>query len=189
VNRITVMCRRASRHAAERKEAAEALIANGITFTVYGKAQPKGSARAFPFQDRSGRLHVNVTSDNPRLKGWERLVKFEAKAALRNLGHADQAAPPFTGAVAIGLRFGLSRPKSAPPTRRPYPIVKPDLDKLIRAAVDPLIGVLFKDDAQVCKFHDPEKFYVDDGCAFAEITVSHYTPTPKKERKSCAEKR
>ena len=146
-----------------------------ITFTVYGKAQPKGSTRAFPFQDRSGRLRVNVTSDNPRLAGWERLVKFEAKAALRQVGHTDQAEPPFTGAVAIRLRFGLPRPKSSSKKRRPHPIVKPDLDKLIRAAVDPLIGVLFKDDAQVCRFHEPQKFYVDDGRAFAEITVMEHT--------------
>lgn len=148
--------------------------ARSITFTVYGKAQPKGSTRAFPFVDRRGKLRVNVTSDNKHLAGWERLVGFEARTALRHAGH-DQSTPLFSGAVAIRLRFGIARPASVPKRRRTHPTAKPDLDKLIRAAVDPLIGLMFKDDAQVCKFHEPEKFYVEDGRPFAEITVMEHT--------------
>lgn len=146
-----------------------------ISFTVFGTAQPKGSTRAIPFRDRrTGRLRVNVMSDNKHLASWERLVRFEAQTILRQQGHPSDV-PFFEGKtpVAIRLRFALPRPKSVKAKARPFHVVKPDLDKLVRAAVDGLIGVMFDDDGQVCKFHDPEKFYAD-GRPFAEITVMEH---------------
>lgn len=146
-----------------------------VSFVVFGTPEPKGSTKAFV--RKMGNVHrAIVTSDNPNLKRWEQLVRFEAQTAMRKYGY--DTSPFFDGPVAIRMRFGLIRPPSVSEKKRPHPTVKPDLDKLCRAAIDPLIGVLFRDDAQVCKLLDPEKFYVPEGRpAFAEIAVMAYTNT------------
>lgn len=141
-----------------------------ITLRILGTPEPKGSTKAFVRKVR-GKLRAITTSDNPNLKGWESLIRFEAQAALRRSGYA--VCPFFDGAVAVSARFGFVRPPSVSAKKRPHATVKPDLDKLVRAAIDPLIGVLFHDDAQVVKLINPEKFYVPAGRpAFAEITVT-----------------
>ena len=43
----------------------------------------------------------------------------------------------------------MRRPKTVKVRKRPLPIVKPDLDKLVRSVLDALSGVVFADDAQV----------------------------------------
>ena len=69
-------------------------------------------------------------------KQWEAEVR-------RQLEFTDGV---LTGPVEVLLHFELARPKSA---RRLLPSTKPDLDKLARAVLDALTGVVFKDDAQV----------------------------------------
>ncbi|MEW6726890.1 MAG: RusA family crossover junction endodeoxyribonuclease [Bacillota bacterium] len=108
-----------------------------ISFTVYGIPQPKGSTRSFV---KDGK--VITTSDNPRLKDWHHLVAWAAQ----------EHKPPalMQGPVMVTLMFTLARPKSVSPKKRPLPVVKPDLDKLIRAVLDALKGTFYADDGQVC---------------------------------------
>jgi crossover junction endodeoxyribonuclease RusA len=58
-------------------------------------------------------------------------------------------ATPFAGAVAIDLCFVLPRPKSTPKRQTPPAIKRPDLDKVTRAVLDAITGVVLLDDAQV----------------------------------------
>lgn len=109
-----------------------------IQFTVYGIPQPKGSTRAF---FRPGMARPVVTSDNPRTKPWALLVSTVAQE------HAG-ANPPIEGPVSVVLEFWLPRPKSLP-KRVVAHTKKPDLDKLVRAVLDGLTGIVFYDDAQV----------------------------------------
>lgn len=104
--------------------------------TVYGIPQSKGSTRSFV---NGGR--VVTTSTNKNLAAWSALVADAAQRAA--LGE-----PLLAGPVVAWVTFYLPKPKSA---RRSdiYPAKKPDVDKLLRAALDPLIGRWFKDDAQV----------------------------------------
>jgi len=53
---------------------------------------------------------------------------------------------PVASAVKVQLDFVMSKPKSA---KRVFPSVKPDLDKLVRAVLDGLTGVVYEDDSQV----------------------------------------
>lgn len=120
-----------------------------LEFTVFGKPQPQGSSRAFV--TRGGR--AVVTSDNPNLKDWRQQV-----------GMAAQAAPGYAGAliegpVRVSAAFHLSRPKSRP-KREQQPDRKPDLDKLARALLDGITGVVIRDDAQVCRL-EVTKLYAD----------------------------
>lgn len=108
-----------------------------LDFIVYGKPEPQGSARAFV---RNGK--AIVTSDNKKLRPFRSEL---TRVALDRAG--DASLPLFPDAVTVVLTFFFARPKSA--KKRGFPSVKPDLDKLVRAVLDSLTGVAFRDDAQV----------------------------------------
>lgn len=124
-----------------------------MKFVVYVKPQPQGSSRAFV---RGG--HAVITSDNVKLKPYRHTVTAVVRQDCIdqgwNLPLAGKHVP-----VGIGLQFFFERPPSIP-RKRIEMVVKPDLDKLIRATLDALKGVLFADDAQVVAMDpSPRKHY------------------------------
>jgi hypothetical protein len=96
-----------------------------LTFTVFGVAQPQGSAKAFM---RKGMRFPVVTSDNPQLKGWRQLVAAAASVALNATG----AGMFLEGPVRVCAAFYLPRPKSLGLKDRAH-MTRPDVDKLARA--------------------------------------------------------
>jgi crossover junction endodeoxyribonuclease RusA len=144
-----------------------------VTIRVLGVPQPKGSTRAFVPRSWAAQgvaagttPRAVVTADNPRSKGWEQLVRAQAQAS------ADGTL--FAGAVAVSMTFELLRPASLP--RRVVDHCKaPDVDKLARAVLDGLTGVLFANDAAVIAL-DVRKVYAPPGRApGATITVAETT--------------
>ena len=113
-------------------------MTNTYSFIVYGEAIPKGSTRAFVVNGKAVTTNANI-----RTKDWQTLISMAAQQKKPD--------KPIEGAVDILLNFYLPRPKSVSEKKRPLPIVKPDLDKLIRCVLDSLTGIYFLDDAQVCK--------------------------------------
>jgi crossover junction endodeoxyribonuclease RusA len=113
-----------------------------MKFTVYVRPQPQGSARAFV---RNG--HAAVTSANAKLKPYRHTVTAVVRQACLDEGLSLPLAPKHVP-VGVGMEFFFERPASIP-KKRVEMVVKPDLDKLIRATLDSLTGVLFHDDAQV----------------------------------------
>ena len=108
-----------------------------ISFRVASEPVPKGSMKAFV----RGK-HAILTSDNPRLKGWEAVVRHQAQQHIAALE---------TGPVSVTLAFACKRTLALPKrSERPHQ-TKPDLDKLARAVLDALTGVAFQDDAQVTR--------------------------------------
>ncbi len=118
-----------------------------IAFTVYGKAETKGSTRAFVVGGKA-----ITTNDNPKTKAWQTLVAWEAQA--------NRPGEIIQGAVVVRLRFFFLRPKSVSVKKGPHMTVKPDIDKVTRAALDGLKGIIYSDDAVVTKL-DVEKDYGD----------------------------
>ena len=114
-----------------------ATTANRIGFRVDGTPAPKGSARAI----RRGAFAVLVASGsdgNKRaLTAWAAAVAWSARA---------RHVPMLAGPIAVDVTFYVARPRTV---RREYPEVKPDLDKLLRATLDPLTGIAWTDDGQV----------------------------------------
>lgn len=110
-----------------------------LSFTVYGVAQPQGSAKAF--MPKGARFPV-VTSDNPQLKGWRHLVAAEASRSLNGAGLN------MHGPVSVDAHFYLPRPKALGKRAKPH-ITRPDADKLARGVLDALTGVIWRDDSQV----------------------------------------
>ena len=76
-----------------------------------------------------------------KLKSWRKDIGAMAKQEMGS-------APIIKGAVFMTVHYYFLRPQSAPKSRT-YPTVKPDGDKLDRAILDALTGVIYVDDAQV----------------------------------------
>lgn len=119
-------------------------------FRVPGIPIPQGSMRAI----RSGRNGALVMlSDNDKLSSWRGDVR---DAALRAIAPGPYPKAPRGEPVRVGVTFHLPRikahftPKGELRDYAPsYPTTKPDLDKLVRAILDAMTGVVYYDDAQV----------------------------------------
>ena len=117
-----------------------------MRFVVHGKPETKGSTRAFVVKGRAV-----IVNDNPRAKAWQKLVTLAAQWG---------ADTKLTGPVRIALRFQLAKPKSA---KRAEPSVRPDLDKLVRCALDGMTGVVFDDDSQVVELKATKVYDSEEG--------------------------
>jgi Holliday junction resolvase RusA-like endonuclease len=125
-----------------------------ISFTVWGTPAPKGSKSAFPIRRKSGRMGVAVVEGKTdRQKDWSRRIEEVVQ------GLAASGSPMLDGPLVASIEFFLPRPASAPKRRRTWPDRKPDLDKLLRAILDPMSGVLIADDARIVEFVGLSKNY------------------------------
>jgi crossover junction endodeoxyribonuclease RusA len=118
---------------------------------VYGTPQPQGSTRAFM---PKGAKYPIITSDNPKLKSWRQEL---AKAALLACCHNESLSFPIAKPAPMEAHatFYFTRPKSA---KSPHKTTKPDADKLLRAVLDGMTGIVYEDDSQVA-FAQVQKLY------------------------------
>lgn len=152
-----------------------------MTFRVYGTPVPKGSARAFAIPGKDGaRPRAVVVSDNKKpLQHWQTAIGNEARVAMatrdRNAASFKENLPAldFDGPMIVSVRFFFNRPKSVSKATRKYPTVKPDTDKLERAVLDGLTGVIWRDDAQVCDLDSKKRYLDTPGAEYADITVEN----------------
>lgn len=76
---------------------------------------------------------------------WRRAVVQAARPNGRPL-----VRPVLTEPLVVRLFFTVPRPVSVSVTKRPYPIVKPDVDNLVKPTHDAITNAgIWKDDAQV----------------------------------------
>lgn len=91
-------------------------------------------------------------ADNPGLKAWQEMIGWHARIALnRGSGPRDT---PVDLPVVLRMLFVLDRLVARRRTgdvfsKRPSPDIKPDLDKLQRAALDGLNKIAYPDDGRV----------------------------------------
>jgi crossover junction endodeoxyribonuclease RusA len=109
-----------------------------ITFDIVGRPAPQGSKKSI------GNNRFIETSKF--LPAWRKDVRLAAEHAVTVNGWAIASGP-----VELEVMFYLDRPSSVSTVKRPYPIVAPDTDKLLRAVGDSLSGVVYEDDAQVIR--------------------------------------
>lgn len=154
-----------------------------LDFFVPGKCEPQGSATAFvPLKDgwpmarggrlpngryRNGSIVVNVTSDNAKLKGWR--THIEA-AAIEYWGDGRE---PLDVDLAVECDFYLKRPDADWGTGRNAHLLKdgkharprtiPDLDKLLRAVLDGLSEIVYRDDSLVTAAAAEKHYAIPDG--------------------------
>ena len=105
-----------------------------ISFTAFGNPIGKGRPRVVRLP--SGKVHT-FTPD--RTAAWEQSIRVQA------LAHRPDK--PLEGPLVLVLTFYLVKPSSA--KRRKYPHVRPDADNLLKACLDALNGLMWRDDAQI----------------------------------------
>jgi len=133
-----------------------------ITFTVLGHPETAGSKQSFvplnkktrePYRRPNGGIVVSTVDDNPKSKGWKKVVAKAAKEAHRG--------PLLEGPLIATFRFYRPRPKnhfakfglSKAGAQSLAPDTRPDVLKLARAAEDALIDVIYADDSQIVEEH------------------------------------
>lgn len=136
-----------------------------LRFTVYGEAQPQGSAKAFI---PKGWSRPVITSDNRSLRSWRQLVAEGANQALGALPAVERAL--LVEGVRLSIAFYLPRPKSLP-KRATAHTKKPDLDKLVRSVADSLTATVFRDDSQVCELVAVKHYAADQQPPRVDICV------------------
>lgn len=148
---------------------------SGLTFTVHGLPAAQGSKRYLGVKGGKG---ITVESSK-RVAPWRADVRDAALTALDDARLADYAGAVdlWDAALSVNITFNMPRPKShyrtgrnahllrdGAPTR---PAGRPDVDKLTRAILDALSGIVWRDDSQVVDI-TASKLYGDPG---AVITV------------------
>ena len=125
-----------------------------IVFRVHGLPVSQGSTRAFMVKGRP-----KITHDSAKVRPWRQDVAMMARAA----GATMQPGP-----VVLSVVFYLPRPKRPD---YPEPAVRPDLDKLLRAILDALTGIAWKDDGQVVKVRGRKRYASDAEPVGASVRI------------------
>lgn len=100
---------------------------------------------------------------------WREHVGWQAKIALEGCRDWTQNAPAYE--MSLWFYFRPSRTRGRGFTGFALHDDKPDLDKLIRAVLDALTGIVYVDDKRVARFGDVGKFWTASGPVGAEIDV------------------
>jgi crossover junction endodeoxyribonuclease RusA len=109
-----------------------------IAFDVIGRPSPQGSKKSIG--------NNRFVESSKFLPAWRTAVKIAAEDAVTTENWVRVSGP-----VELEVMFYLDRPSSISQAKRPYPTVPPDCDKLLRAIGDSLTGVVYDDDAQICR--------------------------------------
>lgn len=115
-----------------------------VEFRIPGPAAPQGSKRAIRLR---GSNRVVLVESSAKVKPFRAVAALCATQAWRQ--------PPTQGVVALEVAFRFVRPKSHTKAdgslRAGAPLApgKPDIDKLLRALLDAMTGVVYVDDSQV----------------------------------------
>jgi len=119
------------------------LAAPELELVVYGEA-----VAAVYGKRRIG--HGTELYLKPHAREWRRNIEAAA-------GHARRGKPLLNGPLELDLRFYLPRPKAhygargLRPSAPNWPTGRPDALKLARNVEDALTGIVWRDDAQVCR--------------------------------------
>ena len=144
-----------------------------VAFEVVGIPVPQGSLRPM----------VSRSTGKPFLAQDQNLLRYRADLraiALEVMARDERALMPW--AVALHVTFTLPRPayhflpvntKRTEPEVKPdapvFPFGPPDLDKLCRAVLDALTGIVYLDDAQVIRLNGRKIF--SDEPTFGGLTT------------------
>lgn len=118
---------------------------------AYGSPAPQGSKR-----------HVGrgvMVESSKKIRPWREDVVTAARAAMDN----DPDFVRFEGPVIGRMIFCFDRPASVKRSKRAYPSIPPDLDKLARGVCDALKSAgIWRDDALIVEFTRLAKVYVGE---------------------------
>lgn len=138
-----------------------------LDIEVHGVPAPQGSKRG-GYSAKSGKTFVYEQNGKTQAS-WRQDVIAAAVQLRETMGWETADGP-----IWIWVMFRLPRPASVNIRRRPYPSVKPDMDKLLRNTLDGLTQAgIYRDDAQITEMHAKKRYATDDpdGSPGASIRV------------------
>lgn len=124
-----------------------------ISFFVDGRPIPQGSMKVI-----NGHI---IHTQGSALAAWRSAIALGARHA---------GALPREGAISIEMSFIMPKPRTV---TRSHPTVAPDLDKLVRAVLDGLTAIAYRDDAQVTSIIARKDYGERIG-----VDITLWTPTP-----------
>lgn len=136
---------------------------DSVSFFINGLPTPKGSLTRMP---NGAMVPAGTRASRDRMNAWRDDVR---SASLDAMGTTDV----WNGPVRLLADFLMPYPTSS---IRKYQFgwvghtKKPDIDKLCRALLDPMKGIIWRDDSQVC-FAWVNKSYAWDGRIGARVIV------------------
>ena len=162
---------------------ARTILASSVSFTVWGRAQQRGSKTPWiPRRkdgspvEKNGRIVIATMDSNKKSGDWMRQVRDAAAEAMRGR-------ETFAGPIKLCVHFWFSRPqshfgagknagklKSSAPC---YFVQSPDIDKLVRCIADGMTGLVYRDDKQICDVYARKEWTTSQ--ERAEITVEIIT--------------
>jgi crossover junction endodeoxyribonuclease RusA len=126
-----------------------------IRLEVVGTPQPQGNKTAFVRGGRAVLVEGRRAPAREAFKSWRDAIATAGRDW--QLEHGQEL---LDDPAAIDITFRLPRPRSAP-KRRVYPDSRPDLDKLARAVLDGLTGIIISNDSRVVDLSVRKRFAVD----------------------------
>lgn len=145
-----------------------------IRFFAAGTPAPQGSKRIVP-TGAGARL---IEANDPKKKAWRSEVG-DAITAWKEARPEVAAACPLDGSLILDVIFYFHRPASISAKKRPWPSVKPDVDKLARSIMDVAkINGLIADDCRVVKLVASKVYRSDGGRTGADVYIAPYEVEP-----------
>lgn len=140
-------------------------MAASFDIVVHGVPAPQGSKKG-GFSAKTGKTFVYEQNSKTQ-KSWRQDV-IAAAVALREANGLET----LDGPIHLFVEFRLPRPASVRVAKRPYPAVKPDMDKLLRNTLDGLTQAgIYRDDAQVVDLFAQKRYATDDPAGAPGATV------------------
>lgn len=146
------------------------------SFFIAGEPRPKGSKGII---NQGGKFRLVEAADLNKGRSLKRWMAACAIVCRRDMRE------PLKGAVEVQLAFFMKRGKTV---KRPVPITRPDVDKLVRGVLDGLQGAAYMDDSRVlCVM--VTKDYADhhpEGCLVRVVDLDHPDQMANMKRKMMA---
>lgn len=128
-----------------------------IAFTIPGQPQGKGRPRVGKI---AGRARMFTPEKTVNYEGMVKVVAHQAMAGR----------PLMDGAVRVDLAIDCQVPASWSPRKQAQalsgavrPTTKPDVDNTVKAVLDAMNGVVWKDDVQVCELALAKRYSATPG--------------------------
>lgn len=132
-----------------------------LHYWVRGEPVPQGSKRVW--KGPTGTLHMKEDA-GIRHTTW----RYELAAAARTAMTDDGFITPFREPIYLGIDFTMRRnighygtgrnAERLAPRAPALPTKPPDIDKLVRAVLDSMTGIVYVDDSQVVRLHTTKTF-------------------------------
>jgi Holliday junction resolvase RusA-like endonuclease len=103
-----------------------------------------------------------IHSQGSALAAWRSAIALRAR---------ESGATPIEGPIQLDMTFTALKPRTV---NRSHPTVPPDLDKLVRAVLDALTAIAYRDDSQVTAITARKQYGERMGL---EIKIERDTPT------------